>query len=98
MATAAASPPPWWEAAGSASSEAVREAASVVRAARPTEAPICRLQLTRPEASPASSWGTPPVASKAIGVKARPIPKVARIPPPQAPVQYESPAWMNESQ
>ena len=59
----------------------------VVRAARPTEAPIWRLQLTRPEARPASWWGTPPVASRAIGVKARPMPKVARMPPPQAPVQ-----------
>ena len=31
-------------------------------------------------------------------MKARPMPKVARMPPPQTPVQYESPAWMNESQ
>ena len=42
--------------------DAVVEAATVVRAARPTAAPICRLQLTSPDARPASSCGTPPVA------------------------------------
>ena len=69
------------------SSEVIREAATVDRTANPTDAPICLLLLTRPDARPASSRRTPPVADRAIGVKASPMPKVLRIPPIQTPGQ-----------
>jgi hypothetical protein len=69
--------------------EWVRSAAMVASAAKATDAPIWRLVLRTPEASPASVCATPAVAANASGVRASPMPKVARSAPPNTEPQYE---------
>ena len=57
----------------------VREAARLARTARPTAPPIMNDVLTTPEASPASSGSTPPMAASRIGLKAIPAPTPTEI-------------------
>ena len=61
-------------AATSVSMPEVRLAATVASAARPMDAPTVRDVLSKPEARPACSRGTPAVPATAIGVTARPMP------------------------
>ncbi|CAM5732516.1 hypothetical protein SALBM217S_03895 [Streptomyces griseoloalbus] len=55
-------------------------AAIVAITARPSEPPIVREVLTRPETRPASSGAAPDVAREASGVPARPAPSIIRTP------------------
>ena len=58
----------------------VRAAAIVDITERPSEPPIVREVLTRPETSPASPGAAPDVASEASGVAASPAPSIIRMP------------------
>ena len=51
-----------------------RAVATAVRMARPSDPPICWLALSRADATPVSSWGTPATAEDVTLTKAPPIP------------------------
>ncbi len=69
------------------STDRVRSAAMVANAAKAIDAPTWRLVLSTPEARPAWVGATPEVAAKARGVMASPMPKVARVEPPNTDPQ-----------
>src|SRR4051794_1351786 len=73
---------PLWGAGGSARWPArsdVRATAMVARIASPSEPPICRAVLTRPDASPASCGALPAIAAMVTGTNARPTPSAVMI-------------------
>ena len=55
----------------------MRLAAKVDISARPSEPPTCWEVLNSPDASPASSEFTPPVASSVIGTNVSPMPMLS---------------------
>ena len=63
-------------AAGSPSAirPSLRSVARVASTARPIAPPTCSVVLTRPDASPASLWVAPDIASVISAGKARPAP------------------------
>ena len=71
-----------------ARTSAVLLAANVESRARPSAPPICCEVLKRPDASPASSTGTPLVAIRVSGTKTSPIPIEASMMPGRMSATY----------
>ncbi|HTI34137.1 MAG TPA: hypothetical protein VL422_10710 [Miltoncostaea sp.] len=70
-----------WAASPPASSESVRDAATLAMTARPTAPPIMNEVFTTPDARPNSAGPTPLIAASRIGLNAMPAPSpIARVP------------------